>query len=137
MRIARFAGRSDFDVIELELIAHSGRIVPCRALVDSGFSGPSSMVLAEHLQHVRRSRIRSAAVGGALQGRHRRINVVCRVAGMLQEQSHAAILAKMDSLDVPTDIEGIVGLQFLRSFWRWGGERVGNDWQFVLEAGPP
>jgi hypothetical protein len=43
------------------------------------------------------------------------------------------MLADLGSLNLPLNVEGVVGLQFLRQFRRWGGERVEGGWEFVVE----
>ena len=43
-----------------------------------------------------------------------------------------AIVTDVSSLSLPSDIEGMAGLRFLRQFARWGAQRTDTTWQFFL-----
>jgi hypothetical protein len=102
-------------------------------LVDSGFTGESELVLSVDAEDLAWTPISSAQVTGALQGQQDRALVMCRASGLKPEWLLVAILADLSHLSLPKDVDGIVGLRFLRRFARWGAEWTADaGWQFFL-----
>src|ERR1700730_2636573 len=106
-----------------------------KLLVDSGFTGKSSVVLANDANDLIRALLPSAQATGALQGAQDRAWVTCRVPELNFECTLIAIITDISSLSLPPDVDGMVGLTFLRNFARWGAEHTPTGWQFFLSNG--
>jgi len=126
----------DAEVVELEFLAPEGGFRSVRLLVDSGFTGRSSFVLAEDAVDLIRAEIPPAPAIGALQGLQNRGWVTCRIPALSFERTLIAIVADVSSLSLPSGVDGLAGLRFLRQFVRWGAERSENGWQFFLSNAP-
>jgi len=61
--------------------------------------------------------------------------VICRIAGLNFQATLIAIITDTTSLSLPPQVEGLVGLTFLRQFASWGGQRTANGWQVFLSDG--
>lgn len=107
-----------------------------RLLVDSGFTGESSLILPK--DDCYRFGQREATVnqvGGAIQGIHQRVWVSCELPELSFQSSLIAIAADVSAFSLPDGIDGLAGLPFLNQFVRWGGERTrAGAWDFVLET---
>ena len=134
MAVVSFPSPSTHDVIEVEFLHASDQFVPLKLLVDSGFTGTSSLALSAGAHQLMRAPAPASKVVGALSGTKPRAVVTCRLPNVQFERSLIAILADTDSLSLPDDVAGIAGLRFLRCFRRWGAEQVGDaGWRFFLE----
>jgi hypothetical protein len=51
--------------------------------------------------------------------------------------SREATIADVSSLSLPSDVEGLAGLSFLRQFARWGAERSEVGRRFILSDEEP
>jgi hypothetical protein len=130
---AYFLSPADCDVIDIELMPPNGQPVFERFLVDSGFTGESSLVLPEDASGFGHAIVSASHASGALRGRQTRVLVTCRVPALAGDLRLIAILADVSSLSLPPGVRGIVGLSFLRRFFRWGSERRDDGrWQFFL-----
>jgi predicted aspartyl protease len=135
MPVASFPCLEHGDTIELTFALPQGGEVTYRLLVDSGFTGQSSFVLPQTASHLAHALAPTAETAGALHGVQNRVVVVYRIAALAIETAAIAILADTAGLALPTGVEGMAGLRFLRQFRRWGAERGdAGDWQFFLEV---
>jgi hypothetical protein len=135
MAIAYFPSLDEADTIDVVFVPPQGDTVNFRLLVDSGFTGKSSFVLSESETGLAHANVPAAEVVGALHGVQKRVVVMCRLEAIPIEIAAIAILADLASLALPTGVQGIVGLRFLRHFRRWGSERhTDKEWQFFLES---
>ena len=132
MTTVSYLSREDAEVIEVEFVELDGGRRALRLLVDSGFTGKSSFVLPNDAVALVRAEIPPARAVGALQGQQSRGWVTCRIPGLHFQRSLIAIITDVSSLSLPSDVEGMVGLSFLRQFARWGAQRTENTWQFFL-----
>jgi hypothetical protein len=135
MAIAYFPSLDAAETISVVFIKPFGGETFLRLLVDSGFTGQSSFVLAENADDLAQAAAPASQVAGAIQGTQRRIVVSCRIDKLSFQTAAIAILANTSALALPDTVQGIVGLRFLRFFRRWGAEQ-GSDgnWQFFLET---
>src|SRR5437867_5091009 len=132
MSAASFESLSDADIVEVELIALDGESHRMRLLVDSGFTGTSSLVLPEELSRFIRADLPETETSGALRGLQRRGWVTARVLGLETQRTVIAIFTDVSVLSLPDRTAGMVGLSFLRQFSRWGAERNDAGWRFEL-----
>ena len=132
MAIVYFSSLTDAEVIDVEFVGLAGDSRSLRLLVDSGFTGKSSVVLAKEAKDLVRAELPGANTIGALQGVQERGWVTCRIPGLSFQRTLIAILTDISSLALPPQVDGMAGLNFLREFSRWGGEKTDNGWQFFL-----
>jgi hypothetical protein len=137
MPIVRYPSLVDAEVIEVEFLKLNGGISTLRLLVDSGFSGRSSFVLPEHFSELFRAEVPAAQTVGALQGMRHRAWVTCRIPALSFQATLIAICADTASLSLPSAVDGLAGLAFLRHFSRWGAEQTDAGWQFFLGVNEP
>jgi hypothetical protein len=135
MATAYYRSLDDSDVIEVEFLPLRGNARTLKLLVDSGFTGRSSVILGDEAVELVRAQMRPAETSGALQGTQNRAWVTCRIAHLSYQATVIAIVADLAPLSLPLGIQGIVGLSFLRQFARWGAERTAEGWQFFLSHG--
>ncbi len=126
---------SDAEVVDVEFLKLDGDVRSLRLLVDSGFTGTSSLVLPVTAVDLIRAALPAKDITGALQGLHDRGWVTARVAGLDFQETVIAIITDTTSLALPSGVEGLAGLIFLRQFAGWGGQRTENGWQFFLSDG--
>lgn len=132
MSTASFESLSDADIVEVELLALDGESQRMRLLVDSGFTGTSSLVLPEEFSRFIRADLPETETSGALRGLQRRGWVTCRVPALEPHHTLIAIFTDVSVLSLPESVSGMVGLKFLRHFSRWGAERTVVGWRFEL-----
>ncbi len=106
-----------------------------RLLVDSGFTGDSSLILSSADCSTFGKRLASVSdVAGAIQGIHQRVWIPCAIPEIPFRSSLIAIAADLSAFSLPNGIDGLVGLSFLNQFVRWGAEQdPAGSWEFVLE----
>jgi hypothetical protein len=126
---------NDAEVIDVEFLTLQGRARSLKLLVDSGFSGKSSVVLSNDASELVRAEVPPAEATGALQGAQNRGWVTCRILELGFLSTVIAIIADISPLSLPREVQGVAGLRFLRQFARWGAERTANGWQFFLSNG--
>ncbi len=114
MAIAYFPSKAFEETVEVIFAKPDGGEVTMRLLVDSGFTGESSLVLPQYSDELAHSWIPGTQVAGAIQGIQRRMVVLCRISGLSFQMAAIAILADTASLALPPGIDGVVGLTFLR-----------------------
>jgi hypothetical protein len=132
MAAVYFRSLDDAEVIEVEflMLQAGGRVL--KLLVDSGFTGKSSVVLDNDSRDLVRAEIPPAQATGALQGAQDRGWVTCRIPDLNFQCTLIAIITDTSSLSLPPGVQGMTGLSFLRQFARWGAEREADGWQFFL-----
>jgi hypothetical protein len=131
-----FPSDAGAEVIDVEFVTSSGASRSLRLLVDSGFTGKSSLVLDRNGTDLVWASVPPAIASGALQGQQNRAWVTCRIPGLSFEFAVVAILGEVSLLSLPPGVDGMAGLRFLRHFTRWGAERTnGSRWQFYLSSG--
>jgi len=124
---------ADAEVIEIEFLKPAGGARSIRLLVDSGFTGTSSLVLPEGASDLIQAEVPGSHATGALQGDQDRAWVSCHIPELGFRKAVIAIIADTAALSLPTGVEGMAGLSFLRHFSGWGAERTEDaDWQFSL-----
>ena len=135
MSIAYFPSHEAVETLEVAFVKPAGDEVTLRLLVDSGFTGNSSFVLPMSADELSHAQAAASRVMGALQGLQNRIVVTCRVPTLSFRTMAIAILADTSELELPPTVDGMVGLQFLRRFRRWGAEQIDvGSWQFFLQT---
>lgn len=120
------------DVIDLDVTSLSGDVRRLQLLVDSGFTGRSSLVLPSELMDYSHADVPEAETSGALHGLQRRGWGSCQVLGFAQARTVIAIFTDVSVLSLPAGVAGMAGLSFLRQFMRWGAEQTDAGWQFFL-----
>jgi hypothetical protein len=135
MATVYYRSLDDAEVIEVEflLLQGSGRVF--KLLVDSGFTGKSSVILGNDARELVRAEIPPAQATGALQGAQERGWVTCRIPDLGFQCTLIAIITDTSNLSLPVGVQGMAGLSFLRQFARWGAERKVDGWQFFLSDG--
>lgn len=132
-----FPSRSDFEVIDVRFLTVDGQEKSQTLLVDSGFTGQSSFILAHDAVEFIQSAATSCQAAGALSGTQPRALVTCRIPELSFERSFLAILTDVSQLSLPQGVHGLVGLRFLRHFRRWGAEQSNDgSWSFFLSSEP-
>jgi hypothetical protein len=121
--------------MRIEFLPLQGDVHALKLLVDSGFTGKSSVILPKDKVALIRAEIPATHVSGALEGAQDRGWVTCRIPGLNFRCTLIAIFADLGSLSLPPGIQGMVGLSFLRNFARWGAEKVDDAWRFFLSDG--
>lgn len=133
MSTVYFPSSPECEVVDVELLSQDGGVRNTRLMVDSGFTGESALVLPAHLESLAHAHVDQAFAAGALSGKQTRVVARCRVSGLSFDDALIAITADLTNLALPADVDGIVGLTFLRRFSRWGAERtLSGDWSFFL-----
>jgi hypothetical protein len=120
------------EVIDVEFLTLQGGTRLLKLLVDSGFTGNSSVILSNDLSDLVHAQIPATQTSGALQGPQERGWVTCRIPELSFQRTLIAIITDISLLSLPPNVFGMVGLSFLRQFARWGSERTENGWQFLL-----
>ena len=135
MTVACFPSLPEGETAEVEFLSREGGAVPFRLLVDCGFTGASSFVLPPSAAVLAVAPAPDRETGGALQGRQTRVVVWCRIPLLAFRRPLIAILADVSPLKLPSGVQGLAGLTFLRQFERWGAEHVSNgSWRFFLSG---
>ena len=138
MAISYFQSHEEADTLEVVFAKPDGAEVTLRLLVDSGFTGQSCFVLPENAEDLGHAAAPASQAAGALQGTQKRGVVSCRIASLSFHAVVIAIFADTAHLALPSGIQGIVGLRFLRHFRRWGAEQtVDRAWRFFLATDSP
>ena len=132
MSTASFASLANADIIEVELNPLTGDAKRVRLLVDSGFTGTSSLVLPNELAEFSQADLPESETSGALHGLQKRGWDSCQVLGMSSRQTVIAIFTDVSVLSLPENVVGMVGLTFLRQFSQWGAALTATGWQFSL-----
>ena len=130
-----FLSLADAEVVDVELIKLDGTFRSLRLLVDSGFTGTNSLVLPDSAIDLIRAALPATHTTGALQGLKDRGWVTCRIPVLNYQATLIAIITDTTPLSLPPQVEGLVGLTFLRQFATWGGQRTASGWQFALSDG--
>jgi predicted aspartyl protease len=134
MAVAYFPSTEQADILDVVFSSSQGGEAALRLLVDSGFTGESCFVLNATAHELEQLPADDSRVSGALQGIQKRSIVAGRIPALSLHFKALAILADTANLALPPGIQGIVGLQFLRQFRRWGAEKTSDGtWRFFLE----
>jgi hypothetical protein len=133
MATVYFPSQPGGDVVDVEFLKPDGTASRRMLLVDSGFTGQSAIILGTADSIFSHAAAPASQAGGALSGSQTRGVVVCQVTGLSVQHTLIAIFTDLTTLALPSGVEGMVGLQFLRQFQRWGAEQSNNgDWRFFL-----
>ncbi|MBM3236272.1 hypothetical protein FJZ31_08235 [Candidatus Poribacteria bacterium] len=127
----------DCPVVEVNFCRNDGAgTVRRRLLIDSGFTGRSAFALSSSDEKILVQRpAPDSDTEGALQGRQRRIWVICELPELQFQDALLAICTNLSTLALPNGIHGMAGLTFLRCFNCWGGERRSDgEWYCFLET---
>jgi hypothetical protein len=135
MAAVYYRSLDDAEVVEVEFLTLQGSGRVLKLLVDSGFTGKSSVILGNDARELVRAEIPPAQATGALQGPQDRGWVTCRIRDLSFQCTLIAIITDTSSLSLPPGIQGMAGLSFLRQFARWGAERMVDGWKFFLSDG--
>jgi len=130
-----FPSLQDAEVVAVEFLTLRGENHRRTLLVDSGFTGPSSVILGHDEGALIRAVMAPAPATGALQGEQNRAWVTCRIPEIGFQQTLIAILTDLGPLSLPENVQGMVGLSFLRNFSGWGAEQSAVGWRFFLSVG--
>jgi predicted aspartyl protease len=120
------------EVIEVEFVTVQGGTRTLKLLVDTGFSGRSSVIIGADASELIRAALPPAQTTGALKGSQDRGWVTCRIPALSFQATMIALIADVSVLSLPIGVEGMVGLSFLRQFARWGAEKSASGWRFFL-----
>jgi len=132
-----FPSRPEFDAIDVRFLTTDGGEKLLTLLVDSGFTGQSSFVLAHDALEIVQSAATSCRATGALSGTQNRGLVTCRIPELAFERSFLAIFTDLSPLALPPRVHGLAGLRFLRHFHRWGAELTADSaWRMFLSNEP-
>lgn len=132
MAVVYFPSLDLAEVIEVEFLTLQGGVRLLKLLVDSGFTGKSSVVLGRDASDLIRAQVPPAQVSGALQGAQDRGWVTCRIPQLSFQVTIIGIITDTSVLSLPPVVHGMAGLSFLRQFARWGAEQGADGWQFLL-----
>lgn len=132
MNTVSFASLANAEIIDVDLIPLTGNAQRVRLLVDSGFTGTSSLVLPRELAEFIQADLPESESAGALHGFQKRGWISSQIPGMRSYQTVIAIFTDVSVLSLPENVVGMVGLQFLRHFYQWGAVRTITGWQFSL-----
>ena len=127
-----FPSLENAEVIQVEFLTLQEEVHSYKLLVDSGFTGSSSVILGTDAAALVRAEIPATQTSGALQGEQNRGWVTCRVPSLNFQCTLIAIIADLAPLSLPPDVQGMAGLSFLRHFARWGAEQGEDGWRFFL-----
>src|SRR3982750_4204997 len=103
MPTVTFPSADAAEVIEVEFAAAGGHR-RLKLLVDSGFTGQSSLVLGEDAADLIRAVAAPAPVTGALQGEQNRAWVSCRITDLGFTHTLIAILTDLSPLSLPPGV---------------------------------
>ena len=135
MAAVYYRSLDDAEVIDVEFLTLQGSVRVLKLLVDSGFTGKSSLILGNDARELVRAEIPPAQATGALQGAQNRGWVTCRIPDLSFQCTVIGIITDISVLSLPSGVQGMAGLAFLRNFARWGAERQADEWQFFLADG--
>jgi hypothetical protein len=132
---ASFSSLEQCEIVEVAFLAPDGEELRLPLLVDSGFTGQSGFVLSTDVERLAHAAVPASQAAGALSGMQKRVVVRWRISGLSMERLAIAILADISPLALPTGIQGLAGLRFLRCFSRWGAEQAASGrWHFELST---
>ncbi len=134
MPTAHFTSLDDAEIVDVEFFTLSGENRRRRLLVDSGFTGGSSLVLSDAEPELIWAAMEPAPASGALQGDQTRAWVKCRIPELGFQATLIAIIADLAPLSLPIGVQGMAGLSFLRRFSHWGAEQSTEGWRFYLSV---
>ena len=132
MATVAFHSLDNAEVIDVEFVNLQGQSRLLKLLVDSGFTGSSSVILGNDTTELIRAQIPATQTTGALQGAQNRAWVTCRIPQVGFQCTLIAIITDVSPLLLPSGVQGMAGLSFLRQFARWGAKRTEDGWQFFL-----
>ena len=128
----QFPSLEDAEIVEIDFLTLAGGNRRLKLLVDSGFTGQSSIILGDEHNDLIRAVMEPAPASGALHGEQNRAWVMCRIPEIGLQKTLIGILTDLSPLSLPEGIRGMVGLSVLRLFTRWGAEKSGDRWKFFL-----
>jgi hypothetical protein len=135
MAIVHYRSLADAEIVDVEFVPLRGRSRSLKLLVDSGFTGTSSLILGNDSRDLIHAVMLPAQATGALRGAQDRAWVACRIRALAFEKKLIAIITNITQLSLPPRVNGMAGLGFLRQFALWGSERTARRWRFFLSDG--
>lgn len=136
MAIIYYPSRENGDVVDVQFLKPNGEAVVKTLLVDSGFTGQSCFVLSQDAVDLSHAMAPTTRTAGALEGMQNRVLVISCIPSLGFQRTLIAIITDIASLSLPSGVEGMAGLRFLRHFARWGAElTTDGDWRFFLSNG--
>ena len=130
MAATHYRSLDSAEVVDIEFQRLDGGTRLLKLLVDTGFSGRSSVILSADASELFRASLPATQTSGALKGPQDRAWVTCRIPGLNFQVTLIALVTDITQLSLPVGVDGMVGLSFLRLFARWGAEKIGEDWHF-------
>src|ERR1700732_2558014 len=106
----------DAEIIDLDFLTLQGEVRKQRLLVDTGFTGKSSLVLSRDAVDLFRAMLPATQAAGALHGSQDRAWVTCTIPELGFHRTVIAIVTDISQLSLPTGLQGMAGLSFLRLF---------------------
>jgi hypothetical protein len=116
MAVAYYRSLDDAEAIEVEFLTLADSVRVLKLLVDSGFTGKSSLILGNEAREPVRAEVPPAQALGALQGAQNRGWVTCRIPDLGFQCTVIGIITDISSLSLPSGVQGMAGLTFLRNF---------------------
>jgi hypothetical protein len=132
MATVYYPSPDDAEIIDVEFLTLQGSVCVLKLVVDSGFTGKSSLILGSNSSELVRAEIPPSQAAGALQGTQNRGWVTCLIPALSFQCTLIGIITDISPLSLPPGVQGMAGLSFLRHFARWGAERKADGWQFFL-----
>src|SRR5260221_3705292 len=114
MATVYFPSRDDVEVIDVEFLTPQGGSRSLKLLVDSGFTGKSSVVLGDDAFELIRAKMPPTQATGALRGAQERGWVTCRIPRLGFQCTLIAILTDLSPLSLPPAIQGMAAVSVLR-----------------------
>jgi hypothetical protein len=107
MATVYYPSLDDADVIHVEFLTLQGGVRSLKLLVDSGFTGRSSVILGNDAAELVRAQIQAAQATGALRGAQNRAWVSCRIPELSFQSTLIAIITDLTQLSLPPDVQGM------------------------------
>src|SRR5947209_3742582 len=114
MPIAYFPSLKDAEILEVALLTASGADLDLRLFVDTGFTGTSLLILSKSLNNLWMRPAPNTHAFGAIHGVQQRVVVSSRVPALSFHVNAVAILTDLAPMGLPSGVQGLAGLQFLR-----------------------
>jgi hypothetical protein len=108
-----FPFRAGYPVVELVFLAPDGRPVSRWLAVDTGFTGPSALVLPAADATLADRSGPAGRVSGALTGVQDRAWMIASIPALRFRSSFLSICTDVSALALPAGVDGLAGLTFL------------------------
>src|SRR6516225_3386989 len=98
MAIVHYRSLADAEIVDVEFVPLRGRSRSLKLLVDSGFTGTSSLILGNDSRDLIHAVMLPAQATGALRGAQDRAWVACRIRALAFEKKLIAIITNITQL---------------------------------------